>query len=412
MRFGKYAVSLTALAAVCTVVILLSGCSRRASPTNEWSRLVAPAVLAESSLRYYWKCKVELEDGEAIRQIWRLDENIYALTSANRLIAIDAARGTYKWSYPIGNKAQTVFAPCHADKVVVPKSTGIAELVTPNPKNRLKPFNAVIINTVSYVLMINRDTGKVVRKFDFDFVANTPGSSDGVHFYVASVKGWYYAIRLSEGLSQWTMATGDVITARPRVFNNKLYIASQDGKFYAINPDKTKDRHAWTQLTDAALSADFSVDARGCFVPSQDYRLYAYDNLTGTELWKFVTEGPLRAAVQVGGQTVFQYAWRDRFYAIDLANGRERWQLPEGRTVLAVARIDNQPYVMVLTDERQLLLVNEILGKVEKSFPMTGLDLFVANAVKPAVYAATADGNFVCITPESVKHLTPEMLKD
>ncbi|MCD4700145.1 MAG: hypothetical protein K8R91_06205, partial [Phycisphaerae bacterium] len=116
--------------------------------------------------------------------------------------------------------------------------------------------------------------------------------------------------------------------------------------------------------------------------------------------------------VQVGRHTVFQYARRDRFYAIDLANGRERWNLPDGRTVLALAKIDNQPYAMVLTAGKQLLLVHEILGKVEKSFPMTGLDLFAANAVKPVVYAAATDGKFVCITPESVKHLTANMLKD
>ncbi len=403
MRFGK-------LAVICAALMLLAGCN--ASPVDEWSGIIAPAVLAEGSLHYYWRCRIGLEDDEAVRQIWRLDENLYALTSANRFIVLDAAKGTYKWSYPAGDRAQKVFAPCHADDVIVPKTTGIAELVRPDQKNRMKPFNAVIINTVSYALLINRDTGDLVRKLDFKFVANTPGSSDGTYFYVASVKGWYFAVRLSEGLCQWAMATADMITARPMVFGDRLYVASQDGEFYAINPGRARDRHAWTQLTDAALSADFSVDARGCFVPSQDNRLYAYDNFTGTELWRFVTEGPLRDPVQVGLQTIFQYARRDRFYAIDLASGRKRWDLADGRTVLALAKIDKTPYAMILTDDRQLLLVHEILGEVEKSFPMTGLDLFVANAVKPVVYAATTDGKFVCITPESVKHLTPEMLKD
>ncbi len=404
MRFGKYVV-------ICMVGTLLAGCNS-ASSVNEWDLIVAPSVLNEASLKYYWKDKVNLEDGETIRQIWRLDENLYALTSTHRLITIDAAKGMYKWSYPVANRAQTVFAPCHADEVTVPKSTGIAELISPNAKNKTKPFNAVIINTVSYALLINRDTGELVRKLDFKFVANSPGSSDGIHFYVASVKGWCYAVRLSEGLYQWPKSTSDMITARPVVFRDKLYIGSQDGKFYAINPFRGKNRLEWTNLTDAAISADFTVDSRGCFVPSQDYRLYAYDSLLGDELWKVVTEGPLRKPVQVGIQTVFQYAWRDHLYAIDLARGEKRWKMPEGRTVLACAKIDKTPYAMVLTDNRQLLLVHEILGKTEKSFPMTGLDLFVPNAAKPVIYAATTDGKFVCITPESINHITPEMLKD
>lgn len=43
---------------------------------------------------------------------------------------------------------------------------------------------------------------------------------------------------------------------------------------------------------------------------------------------------------------------------------------------------------------------------------MTGLDLFIPNAAKSAIYAATADGKFVCIRPVSSGHLTPGILKD
>ena len=43
---------------------------------------------------------------------------------------------------------------------------------------------------------------------------------------------------------------------------------------------------------------------------------------------------------------------------------------------------------------------------------MNGLDLFVRNADKPVLYAATAGGRFVCITPASAGHLTAKDLKD
>ena len=50
MRFVKYAV-------ICAVATLLAGC-RPALPTDEWAGMVAPTVLAESSLQYYWRCKI------------------------------------------------------------------------------------------------------------------------------------------------------------------------------------------------------------------------------------------------------------------------------------------------------------------------------------------------------------------
>ena len=79
------------------------------------------------------------------------------------------------------------------------KPFGIAELIKSDPHNQSEAFDAVIVNTISYVLLINRTNGQLVRKFDFEFVANTPGSSDGGLFYVGSVNGWYHAVRLSEG---------------------------------------------------------------------------------------------------------------------------------------------------------------------------------------------------------------------
>ena len=387
-----------------------SGCfSSRHGSRN---KLVSPSVLEAASLQYYWQAKLPLRKGETVRNLWRCDENLYALTNRNRLIATDAVSGKYLWSFTVRG-TQRVFAPCHVDKLVLPKSMGIQEILEPNPKDVLPAFDAVVISTLSKLMILNRRTGQLVREFDLKFAANTPGCSDGVHYYVASVKGRYYAIRLADGLCQWEMSTDDVITARPRLFGGHLYVASQDGKFRAIDPTRiTGNRYLWQQLTDGPISADFVVDRRGCFVPSEDYRLYAYDNLTGDTLWTFVTQGPLRQAVQVGHESVFQYAYGDRFYAIDIAKGRERWSLPEGRLVLACAKMNRKSYVFVLDCHNQLLLVREMLGKVEKSVPMNGLDLFIPNSLKPVIFAASKNGLLVCITPKSVKNLTSKMLRE
>ena len=392
------------------LVVYQSGCAPSGCEIR--NKLVSPSVLEAASLQYYWQAKLPLQRGETVRNLWWCNENLYALTNRNRLIATDAVSGKYLWSFTIRG-VQKVFAPCHVDKLVLPKSRGIAEIIEPNPKDLLAPFDAVIVNTLSKLMILNRQTGQLVRQFDLKFAANTPGCSDGVHYYVASVKGRYYAIRLADGLCQWEMSTGDVITSRPRLFADRLYVASQDGKFRAIDPTRISgNRYLWQQLTDGPISSDFVVDKRGCFVPSEDYRLYAYDNFTGDALWTFVTQGPLRQAVQVGRESIFQYAYGDRFYAIDIAKGRQRWSLPNGRVVLAYARMNRKPYVFVLDCHNRLLLVREMLGKVEKSVPMIGLDLFIPNSLKPVIFAASKDGLLVCITPRSIKNLTSKMLRE
>ena len=55
---------------------------------------------------------------------------------------------------------------------------------------------------------------------------------------------------------------------------------------------------------------------------------------------------------------------------------------------------------------------NESTGKEEMVLPMNGLDLFVPNAGKPVLYAATADGRFACITAASRQRITATDLRD
>ena len=276
----------------------------------------------------------------------------------------------------------------------------------PHP-DEMESIDAVIINTLSYALVIDRKTGKIRRKLEFEFAANAAGCSDGRHFYVGSVKGWFYAVRLSEGLVTWAMTTKDMITASLKYAKGVLYVASNDGSFYAVRPDLSRERRRfWQQVTDGPLTAGFAlaeVEAGqgACFVPSEDYRLYAYNSVTGKTLWTFRAQGPLLQAVQVGVRSVFQYAYRDTFYALDLATGRKRWQMPQGRLVLGAAGA----YVFVLTDKRQMLAVHEVLGDVEHSVFMSGLDLFVPNAADSVLYAASRSGGIACIRSVGAGHL-------
>ena len=246
------------------------------------------------------------------------------------------------------------------------------------------------------------------------FAASTGGSSDGAHFYVASISGdvkggsWYYSVDVSDGLSRWVMRAEDLIVVRPVYFDGRVYVASGDHKVYCLTPDLALKRIVWQAATEGPLVAEFVVDARGCFVASEDYKLYALDRATGLPLWAFRAAGPLTAATQVGQQTVYQFAKNDRFYAVNLATGTKRWDNKDARTVLA----DLGDHVAVLSAERNLLLVDEMLGKVDFSVPMTGLDYFAPNAGKAVIYAVSVDGKAVCIRPAKAPRLTAAMLKE
>ena len=392
------------------VLVVLLGCQQQpmfSLASMRGGSPPTPEQLAKLNLELYWELPVALRGSERIQRLYQIDESIYCLTTEGRLIAIDAVVGRTRWTAVVADRGLTVFAPCHADNVIPPKVAGTI-IVPGRDLDRAKTVNAVIINTVNYALMFDRATGEELCRIDFPFAANSPGSSDGAYFYVASVDGRYHCLRLNDGLTRWTLSTQDMIKVRPLYYARTVYVASMDGTFAAVNPEANANRRVWMQTTDGPLTGTFHVDARACFVPSQDHKLYAYHPATGEDLWKFFAKAPLVDPVQVGKQTVFQYAEKDRLYALDVATGRKRWELPQGRLALLV----DGGNAYVLTPERMLLTVNEMTGEVTGKVDFRGFPQVVPNVVKPVIFACTAGGKLVCIRPIGSGALTAEMLAD
>jgi len=412
MRVGKCLLLVSlAVAAV--------GCGPRVR--GEWDGFAQPQVLQAAGLQYYWHVDVGLEKKEKIDRLFLLGNDLYCLTDKNRMLAIDATRGIWRWTQRVASPRQRVFAPIAAKAVALPNWIGDAASTRPTKEmiRSAQPFDAVILNTLTDILVMDRTTGNFVVRIRLDFPTNTGGAfavdAQGVPVYcVVSASGTCYGIDLRTGLSIWRVPSGAVDTA-PVLHDGILYVASGAGTltatFVADGP-----RPLW-RSTDidsremhAPVTAAFYVDDRGCFVPCQDNRLYAYDRLNGRPLWPAVVcQGPLRTAVQVGLNTVFQRADWDKFYAVDLVNGSIRWTLPAGRMVLAVMQ-EKGNRVHLLDEANNLRIVEEATGEEIASLPMTGYQVYLPNARAPVIYAASRAGRIACIRPESAEPLTPEML--
>jgi len=139
--------------------------------------------------------------------------------------------------------------------------------------------------------------------------------------------------------------------------------------------------------------------------------VYAFSLSGGEPIWRFTCQGPLIDAIQVSENSVFQYARGDKLYAISPANGKMRWAMPHGRRVLACMPVSDIPMAYVLGASRNLLVVDEILGKVRASIPLTGCDRFADNTTAPAVYLGSSDGRLYCLRQLGAGRLTADILK-
>jgi outer membrane protein assembly factor BamB len=378
-----------------------------ASCTSPSGPLANNAVLGKADLQYYWQCKVPLENAESIDQIYKLDENLYALTDRNRLICLDAMRGMMKWSYVVAEIGEKVYRPCQADRATLsPKVPGIAEMLTNSPdKSSRVTFKPVVINTLNRFVVLDRDTGEVMREVPLAGVASTGGATDGTYFWVGTTRGWCSCYLLQEGVLAWSMGTDSMLAASPAAFGPRVFLGGTDGSVRAAMAGHDF-RAAWQRPIGGAVHAPLAVTDKACLVPCDDNRLYGFAPSTGLELWKqpFICRGPLRDPPQAGAATIFQYAKGDRFYAVNLVSGQKRWDSDSARAVLAL--IEKQVYL--LDRHNNLQVVDEILGTVKTTLPMSGYDRYAANTVTPAIFIGSHDGHMACIRLISAGYLRPE----
>ena len=405
MRYLKWLV----LAAL--VATLLPGCPPK-DLGSDWPAF--ETGLADISMKMYWKNSIPLPKDITLQKIYRLDEYVYCLTSENYLIAIDAKTGVRKWRVQVAGPGRRVYAPVHANGVrLSEKIPGVIEATEQTQRKKLKPFDALIINTISRVLVYDRSNGKKIRDIELgQRAASTDGATDGNLFLYGSSDGRYHGLALYEAVHVWTRSTTDnaIINAPIVFFRKKIYVAGSDGSFYAADLDRRKE--AVKQKTTGPITGAFHVDRRGCFVGSHDQRLYAFSQSNKRKLWDpFICGGPIRSGVQVTRGTIYVYSQDDKFYAINIANGELRWSSDEDRRVLAVIG----PNVYLLDkDNRCVRVVNEIHGRPVfggSLCEMLDLNMFVDNTTTDTIYAASSGGRVVCIKPISTPPLTQDMVK-
>ena len=382
----------------------------------------AVGSLDQVGLQVYWETTgqdMDLAGGEGLQKLWRVQDGVYCLTNLNRLISLDPLTGVAQWTVQVAPYGMTVFRPTVVTNVsLTEKLPGAAEMVN-SKLSPMPPIEAVVINSSSQVLVIDRKKGRVVRRIDLEYGAGCGGASDGAIFVVGASGGRYYSTSLQQGVLHWPSWAGADIQAPIESFGGSMYIATVSSKTDAVVKGNLLCARASRTAPDprkrtlgGPVTAALYVDARGCFVPSTDHFLYAFTPDLSAKLWDhpFGCGGPLRTPVQVGENTVFQRAAGDKFYAINLSSGQERWTLPDAEQVLAIIGTAAGSKVYLRDSRNRILQVDEIMGTVEASAPLGLLNLFAGNTTEPAVYAAWTGGRVVCLKPLTAGRRTMDAL--
>jgi outer membrane protein assembly factor BamB len=238
------------------------------------------------------------------------------------------------------------------------------------------------------------------------------------------------SIRRDQAAVAWSYQGWSIMSASPQCLaisggSPRIYAATGEGDLAVIKsgsplsllwPQTTRNwppGKRWNQGNDmaGAVVAAMHVDDRAAFIPCVNRRVYAFGLAGGEPLWWFTTRGQLHDDVQVSDNSVFQYARGDKLYALDPSNGKSRWSMPQGRRVLAAMPSKDVPTAYVVDNARNLLVIDEILGKIQVTIPLTGVNLFADNTSATAIYLGNTAGRLVCLRQIGAEHLTPDMLR-
>lgn len=207
-------------------------------------------------------------------------------------------------------------------------------------------------------------------------------------------------------VNRWTVLTG-IIATKPALFDNTLYCATDDGRVYAINQDKTPLWGPGPEMPDGIFHADGKIvaapkaDDTGVYVASMDTKLYVLAPNTGRVRWTYYAGMPLTNSVTLTADTAYILVDGKGLVALPKKsterNVTPKWTFADGVKVGA----DDGKYAYVLTNRGTVAAVNKADGSLAFETQRNDIAQIVMNpdAKNPAIYAVTKGNALLALKP-------------
>ena len=366
----------TMLVGAATILSALAGgCADKPAPEER------PTIgaIPPNSFVQHWRAPLKLNN-DSITELHLRDDNLYAYTRNDVVYSLSRGGGDTQFVAPIKASGGVLRPPVEIkDRILFPTAT---------------------------TMEIYRANGRLERRFSLDYSTRSPGAGlENMVFIGLDYPrgGRIAAIDVDRPYAnvRWELLTRGGVSAKPAIFENIVYIGGEDGRVYAVTPDR---RPVWPLeggvfVTSGRIVADIKVDETGVYVASTDSKLYALDRNTGKILWQYFGGKPITSDPHVAASTVYVNVPDKGIVALDKGTGsfnrRPRWVSKDARMFLA----EDAKHTYLATRDGKIQAVDRASGKILFESKGPGFDLFVSNATDDTIFAARKDGNVYAIKP-------------
>jgi len=320
---------LVALVGIILVALAAAGCVGVTSPQG-WAGPVAfgdtvfvaiererMAALKADDLSVQWLFPPDTEQGKAIKleAIYGAPvvtkDTVYFGAYDGNVYALNTADGAVRWPFETGG----------------PVIGGVA-LYEPDPKQRPEASALFVGSDDGVLYALDPATGSEKRRFDAgDSIWAAPLIVDST-LYLASVNGKLFALNADTLEPVWDEpfeADGGLVTDPVLADENTLLVGGIDRRLYAL--DKATGKEKWSLAGDNWFWGRPLVSGTTIFVPNMDHHVYAIELGTGQPVWQtpFETKAPVRASPLLVDDVLIVADRAGNVYGLDPADGSQKW---------------------------------------------------------------------------------------
>jgi outer membrane protein assembly factor BamB len=279
---------------------------------------------------------------------------LYIASTDGYLYALRQDSGAVVWRAKLNNsltdatpslEGQVVFVAMHSKAIAAFNaetdqmywSFGVGEKIQAPP---VVVGGRVYVASLTHLWVLDAASGHVIWTFKHGASGwPTTGSPAilGNAVYIGLGTGTQlWALNLADGRVLWSFDTGDRITSSPLVQGNTVYIATWQGKIFALN--RSNGQLRWVYLLNTVRHQNV-VDGVGGSMALANNRLYAgdyrgsilcIDALHGKLVWRFATGAQVLATPVVAGGRIYVGSGDGFFYTLDSKTGRPAWRYATG----------------------------------------------------------------------------------
>lgn len=372
----KQLLSMTIGVAASAVLLLAVGAGCKSSKDTSEVPTIVP--LSAGSFSPRWQANVDLQR-DTLTELHVRNDMIFAYTRNHVAYGIDRSGGSLLFINPIKASGGILRPPVVLDQQIVFPTAATFEIY--NRKGRLE------------------------RSLQLDYSTRSPASALGTTLYVGldyPRGGRVAAIDITRAYNttRWELLTAGGVSARPAVYEKTVFIGGEDGRVYAVAPDRAPvwPLEGGVYLTQGRIVADVQADESGVYVASTDSKLYSLNRASGKTQWQYFAGSALVTPPEVTETTVYQYVRGRGMVALDKAsrqfNREARWEV--GNAVQFLSEDDQNTYLR--SRDNRIIAVDRQTGR--QKFRSRGtFDVFASNTGDSTIFAARKDGQIFAIRP-------------